>query len=90
MQYDIVLDELVEFSQDKYLVNIYTIYQNSLDYPDLIVVRKFEIRRGTIKRTNKIKKFNSINDCKKYFEMHGLAFIPRYAQDDICVFGSYI
>lgn len=86
---DVELQDIIEQPIDE-SINLYTIYINAKDYPNDVVVRIFNIRKGSIIRTEKIKKFKTIDECKSYFTDYGLVFMKRFNDDDVSIYGNFI
>lgn len=64
-------------------MEIWTIYNNPLDYPGLWVARRWEIGPGTMRSTDDVRIGQTLDEVRMMLPLErGLARIPRRPDDD--------
>lgn len=62
----------------------WVVYEHPRDYPDLYVVRRWEIGQRMLYATDDVAFANSLEDIRKAIPP-GLYCLPRFAEDDPCI-----
>lgn len=70
---------------DQSLLDIWTVYDHPLDYPEYFVVRRWEL---TSPREHYL--FASLGKAQAFLVSKGLARLPRFEQDDPKIIETWI
>ena len=70
-------------------LNMYTIFNNPLDHPNKVVVRKFKVKVGTVEATNDIVVCDSIEEARARVP-EGLSPLMRDPSDHPSVVETWI
>ncbi len=60
----------------------WTIYDHPTDHPDLFVARRFDIGQGVFMATSHLIGAKDIEALRETFRRHGMACLPRLAEDE--------
>lgn len=73
-------------------IEMWTIYDHPLDFPDQFVARRWSVVRGSLTPipSDKYLKSASLDDLHRHFRACGYEWLPRMEDDDPVILGIYM